>query len=108
MEFKEAKETFGLDDIGKYFSALSNEANLKHQQLPWLVFGIKDKMPRAIVGTNFRKNSIKLNSLKHEISQHTNGLSFQEIYELFLPEGRVLMFQIPAAPAGMPKSWKGH
>ncbi len=46
--------------------------------------------------------------LKHEIAQQTNGLTFQEIYELNLPQGRVLMFQIPAAPAGMPTSWQGH
>ena len=49
-----------------------------------------------------------MNTLKHEISHHTNGLSFQEIYELNIQEGRVLVFQIPAAPAGMPTSWKGH
>lgn len=108
LEFKEAKETFGFDDLGKYFSGLSNEANLKGQHSAWLIFGIKDKPPRMIVGTRFRIDPFKLNSLKHEISQHTNGLSFQEIYELLLPEGRVLLFQIPAAPAGMPTSWKGH
>lgn len=107
LEFKEAKNSFDFDDIGKYFSALSNEANLKGQHSAWLVFGIKDKPPRNIIGTCYRNDSIKLNSLKHEISQHTNGLSFQEIYELLLPD-RVLMFQIPAAPAGMPTSWKGH
>lgn len=108
LEFKEAKETFGFDDLGKYFSALSNEANLKGQHSAWLVFGVRDRPPREIVGTNYRNNSIHLNTLKHEIAQQTNGLSFQEIYELLLPEGRVLMFQIPAAPAGMPTSWKGH
>lgn len=108
LEFKEAKETFGFDDIGKYFSALSNEANLKGQHSAWLIFGIGDKYPRMIVGTHFRNDFAKLNNLKNEISQHTNGLSFQEIYELNLPEGRVLMFQIPAAPNGMPTSWKGH
>lgn len=107
LEFKEAKDTFNNDDLGKYFSGLSNAANLKGQHSAWLLFGIKDK-PRIIVGTNYRTDFARLNSLKHEISQHTNGLSFQEIYELFTSEGRVLMFQIPAAPAGMPTSWKGH
>ena len=29
VEFKEAKNDFNFDDIGKYFSALANEANLK-------------------------------------------------------------------------------
>lgn len=29
-EFKEAKNSYSFDKIGKYFSALCNEANLKH------------------------------------------------------------------------------
>jgi ATP-dependent DNA helicase RecG len=108
LEFKEAKSSFGVDDLGKYFSALSNEAHLKSQHSSWIFFGIKDKPPREIVGTRFRIDASSLNSLKHEVAQHTNGLTFQEIYELNLPQGRVLMFQIPPAPAGMPTSWKGH
>ena len=28
IEFKEAKNDYGFDKVGKYFSALSNEANL--------------------------------------------------------------------------------
>lgn len=31
LEFKEAKNSFDFNDLGKYFSALSNEANLKGQ-----------------------------------------------------------------------------
>ena len=108
LEFKEAKNDFGLNDFGKYFSAISNEANLKDQHSGWLIFGIKDKPPREVAGTRYREDPIGLTSLKHEIAQETNGLTFQEIYELHLPEGRVLMFQIPPAPAGMPTSWKGH
>ncbi len=108
LEFKEAKNSFDFDDLGKYFSALSNEANLKGRSSSWLFFGIKDKRPREIVGTQYRADVTSLNNLKHEIAKQTNGLTFQEIYELSLPEGRVLMFQIPAAPIGMPTSWKGH
>lgn len=108
LEFKEAKNDFHFNDLGEYFSSLSNEANLRGQHSAWLIFGIKDKLPREIISTNYRKDPAKLQGLKHEISQQTNGLTFQEIYELNLPEGRVLMFQIPAAPAGMPTSWKGH
>ena len=36
IEFKEAKDEFPFDKLGKYFSALSNEANLKQQEV-WLV-----------------------------------------------------------------------
>lgn len=41
LEFKEAKNNFDFDDIGKYFSALSNEANLKSQHFAWLVLELK-------------------------------------------------------------------
>ena len=107
LEFKEAKKDFHFNDLGKYFSAISNEANLKGQQSGWIIFGIKDKLPRQIIGSRYR-DTAGLVSLKHEIAQQTNGLTFQEIYELQTSEGRVLMFQIPAAPAGMPTSWQGH
>ncbi|MBO4699168.1 hypothetical protein J5690_06105 [bacterium] len=35
VEFKEAKDNFSFDDLGKYFSALSNEANLHNG---WIKF----------------------------------------------------------------------
>lgn len=54
IEFKEAKNNFDSDDLGKYFSALSNEANLKGQETGWLVFGVTDRVPRKIVGSNYR------------------------------------------------------
>ena len=105
-ESKEARRNFDFDDIGRYFSALSNEANLKQQHAAWLVFGVRND--QTICGSTYRANRASLDSLKHEIASHTNGLTFQEIYELPHPEGRVVMFQIPPAPAGIPTSWKGH
>ena len=108
LEFKEAKTSFSFDELGRYFSALSNEANLKGRHSAWLIFGLKDKLPREIVGTRYRPERASLESLKHEVVQQTNGITFQEVYDLTLPEGRVIMFQIPAAPAGIPTSWKGH
>ncbi|WP_428653218.1 ATP-binding protein [Runella sp.] len=108
LEFKEAKNNFDFDDLGKYFAAISNEANLKGKEFGWLIFGVKDNS-KSIVGSNYRiTNRAKLDSLKSEIANHTNGHTFQEIFELQLPEGRVVMFQIPAAPRGIPITWKGH
>lgn len=108
VEFKEAKNDFHFDDIGKYFSAISNEANLKGQQYGWLIFGIHDKT-RKILGSRYREDRAKLDSLKQEIArQTTSNLTFIEIHELFYTEGRVVMFQIPAAPKGVPVAWKGH
>lgn len=108
VEFKEAKNQYDFEKVGKYFSALCNEANLKGKRSSWLVFGIKDS-DKSIVGSQFRTNRADLDSLKAEVANHTTGrLSFIEIYELHLPEGRVLLFEIPAAPKGIPIAWKGH
>ncbi|WP_303924078.1 RNA-binding domain-containing protein [Draconibacterium sediminis] len=107
-EFKEAKTNYDFNKLGKYFSALSNEANLKNKHFAWLILGIKDST-RDIVGSSFRSETANLHKLKSEIAQHTiNRITFIEIYELQLHEGRIVMFQIPAAPKGIPVSWKGH
>jgi ATP-dependent DNA helicase RecG len=102
IEFKEAKNTFDFDDLGKYFSALSNEANLKNQSSGWLVFGLSDKpIPRQIVGTNYRPQRPDLDRLKEEIANGTSHrITFEEIHELQTPDGRVLLLQIPAALRG--------
>jgi len=107
IEFKQAKNNFSFNELGEYFSALSNEANLKNKTCGWLVFGIKDK-PRAIVGTNYRPNRPDLDSLKHEVSKQTGGITFIEIHELQTDQGRVIMFEIPPAPSGIPVTWKRH
>jgi ATP-dependent DNA helicase RecG len=107
VEFKEAKESYDFDKIGKYFSALSNEANLKGHPYAWLVFGVEDKTHR-IVGSNYRTDRKKLHSLKKEIGDKTTqNISFVDIHELQEAEGRVLMFQIPAAPKGIPVAFEG-
>ncbi len=50
LEFKETKDVFNFDELEKYFSALSNEANLKHQQSSWFIFGIRDRHPHTQKG----------------------------------------------------------
>ncbi|MGI8786682.1 MAG: RNA-binding domain-containing protein [Pyrinomonadaceae bacterium] len=108
VEFKEAKTKFDVDKLGQYFSALSNEANLKDKECGWLIFGVKDN-DKSIVSSEFRRDRKHLDKLKGEISAHTSyRIGFVEIYELSLPEDRVLMFQIPKAQRGMPTAWKGH
>jgi ATP-dependent DNA helicase RecG len=110
VEFKEAKNNYDFDDLGKYFSALSNESNLKGQTFGWLVLGVQDKpVPRLIVGSQYRPQRPHLDSLKEEIANHTSHrLTFEEIHEVATPQGRVVIFQIPAALRGSPTSWKGH
>lgn len=104
IEFKKAENDFHMDSLGEYFSALSNEANIKNQPYGWLIFGIEDK-EKKVVGTKYRIGRSSLDSVKYEVSRHTSGnLTFVEIHELLLPEGRVIMFQIPSAPRGIPTS----
>ena len=106
-EFKEAKNTFPFDKLGKYFSALCNEANLKNLNRAWLVFGVKDD--KSVVGSRFRTNSKDLQSLKKEIADKTtNRLTFIDIHEIKHPDGRVLLLEIPPAPQGLPIAWDGH
>ena len=115
VEFKEAKSNYDTDKIGRYFSAISNEANLRQQQYGWLVFGVGEEQKtkiKKIVGTAYKKgdNSL-LERFKYEISRDTtNGMTFYDIIEIFPilngKEYRVLMFKIPAAATGIPTDWK--
>ena len=113
VEFKEAKSNYDTDKIGRYFSALSNEANLKQQQYGWLIFGVseRDKI-KHVVGTAYKQGEQSLlEKFKYEISRDiTNGMTFYEIKEIFpIVNGkrlRVLMFKVPAAATGIPTDWR--
>ena len=113
VEFKEAKGGYDTDKIGRYFSAISNEANLRQQQYGWLIFGVGEQnKTKQVVGTSFKKGEKSLlERFKYEISRDTaNGMTFYDIIEIFPivngREYRVLMFKIPAAATGIPTDWK--
>ncbi|MCL2323323.1 MAG: ATP-binding protein [Oscillospiraceae bacterium] len=107
VEFKQATNNFKQNDIGCYFSAISNEANLKGLQYGWLIFGVDNKT-RTIVGTDYR-DTHGLEILKHEIAQNTTGgITFTDIFEVYDKDMRIIMFKIPAAVTAMPTAWKGH
>ena len=64
---------------------------------------------REVVGTTYRNDQKKLLSLKHEIAQKTTGnLTFSNIFDLTIEDKRVLMFETPAAPQGLPIAYDGH
>lgn len=108
IEFKEVGDSYSTSDIGKYFSALSNEANLRDHERAWLVFGINNGR-RTITGTDYRTDSERLQSLKMQIARDTEpSITFRNIHELHSAQGRVVLLEIPAAPLGMPIAWKGH
>jgi len=51
VEFKAGGDGFSTSDIGKYFSALANEANLRGVDRGWLVFGVDNKT-RGVIGSD--------------------------------------------------------
>ena len=105
VEFKRAENNFDIDKLGKYFSAMSNEATLRNKQYSWLIFGIDDKT-HAFTNTKYHEDN-NFNNVKKQISDNTtDNISFIEIYSIEIDNNRVVMFQIPAA-AGIPTSWKG-
>ena len=108
VEFKRAGSDYPTDSIGKYFSALANEANLRNQERAWLVFGV-DNRTRKAVGSDYRPEPERLHSLKMQISESTEpSITLRNIHALQVDGERVLLFEIPAAPLGLPIAWKGH
>lgn len=107
VEFKKAENNFDFDDLGKYFSALSNEANLRELDFAWLIFGYDEKN-HHIIGTSYKNGERALNNLKHDFSQHTTDCqTFREIIPVDVDGRRILMFKIPASPRNIVMKWKG-
>lgn len=105
VEFKEAKSAHSFNEIGMYFSALGNEANMRGLKEGWLIFGVDNS--GNVVGSRYRENG-NLQSLKKEIVNGTNErLTFLDIYDIKLNDKRVVAFQIPPAIAGIPTTWNG-
>lgn len=103
VEFKKA-ENSGLhpDTLGKYVSALSNEANIRGKVYAWLVYGIDNKTHQA-TGTNVRYGA----NLKHVIAeQTTDNITIRDFFEITQDGKRVVMIQIPAAPLATVVRWK--
>ena len=68
VEFKKAETNFDIDELGKYFSALSNEANLRDHEFAWIVFGVWDKN----VSKRFIQNNVIVSSLCQITTSTTN------------------------------------
>lgn len=107
VEFKKAENNFDFDDLGKYFSALSNEANLRGLPFAWLVFGYDEKK-HEIIGTSYKNGEGALNKLKHDLTNNmSDGQTFREIIPVEVDGKRILMFKIPASPRNIVMKWKG-
>ncbi len=51
IEYKTAENQYDTNKLGKYFSALSNEANLRDLDFAWILMGINNN--RQVVGTHY-------------------------------------------------------
>ena len=109
LEFKEAKVQYDFTKFCKYFSALANEANLQNKAVAWMILGVKDELVngvRPIIGSEWRTGSHT--DLKYEVAQKTGGITFRNIYEVYVESKRVLMFEIPACENGIPVATDGQ
>ena len=88
VEFKRAENNFDIDNLGKYFSALGNEANLKNKQYSWIVFGIDDKT-NELINTKFCSDN-NFNKVKKQIS---DNISFIEVYAFVKMIRKLLCFK---------------
>lgn len=96
LEFKEAKVDFDRNRLVKYCAAIANEKGGK------LILGVTDKHPRVVVGCPAFKNTedikrVLLDTLHLRI----------DVEALAHPDGRVLIFNIPSRPIGMPIQYEG-
>lgn len=109
VEFKKAERNFDDRDLGQYFSALSNEANLKGKSSAWLVLGVENKT-HEVVGSNYKNTRPSLDAMKKKIADQTTARhTFADIYDLLYKNGRrVVMFEIPPAPQGIPIAYQDH
>ena len=106
VEFKSQIGKSSDKGFGQYFSALSNEANLRDEDRAWLVLGVDDTT-RAIVGTDALKTDEEKKMLKNRVQNQTGISSFREIHDLPTPDGRAVLLEIPAAARGIPVGCNG-
>lgn len=107
VEFKQASNGFSFEDLGKYFSALSNEANIHEQSCGWLILGIANS--GKIFGTNYLIDPHAKNKIKKDLADNTpERFGITEIYDVTRNKKRIVMIEIPPAPQGSPVSFKGH
>ena len=96
LEFKEAKNRFDFEKLVSYCVALANEGGGR------MILGVTDKLPRRVVGTASFGN---LERTKAGLLERLHLRIFVE--DVSHPQGRVLVFEVPSRPIGMPVHYKG-
>ncbi len=96
LEFKEAKNHFDFEKLVKYGAALANEGGGR------MILGVTDKRPRRVVGTT------EFESLERTKSGLVERLRLRiDADAIDHPDGKVVVFHVPARPVGFPIQYKG-
>jgi len=96
IEFKEAKNSFEFEDLVKYACAIANEGG------GYVVFGVTDKRPRRVVGSRAFDQPERTRAGLME------RLHLRLDFHLLEKDGkRVLVFDVPSRPVGMPVQYAG-
>jgi len=96
LEFKEAKNNFHFEKLVKYCAALANEGGGR------IILGVTDRPPRRVVGSNV------FDPLERTKAGLIERLHFRvNVHVVAHPQGRVLIFDVPPHPIGMPVQVEG-
>jgi len=96
-EFKEAKHDYSVDKLLQYACGIANSGGGK------IVLGVSDSRPRQVVGTNaFPQPERTRSHLMDKLPLRIGVQTFRE------NEKRILVFQIPPRPTGVPMQLEGR
>lgn len=96
-EFKEAKNRYDFEELGKYCCALANEGG------GCFILGVTNNRPRQVVGTQAFDQPER--TRKGLCEKMPLGIDFEVIQH---PKGRVLIFHVPSRPVGIPIKYDGR
>jgi ATP-dependent DNA helicase RecG len=101
FEFKEAKRDFDFERLCKYAAAIANEGGGR------IILGVTDARPRRVVGSMaFGQPERTRQGLRERMPL---PFDFEEIHHPDCsPGSRVLVFQIPPRPIGVPIKFDGR
>lgn len=101
FEFKEWKTGHNYEEFARYCCALANEGGGR------FILGVTDKRPRRVVGS---KAFPQPEQTRKKICQQIPlAIDFEEIHHPDCsPGSRVLVFEIPARPVGIPIKYDGR
>jgi ATP-dependent DNA helicase RecG len=97
FEFKEAKNTFSLDELARYVCALANEGGGR------ILLGVSNDRPRRVVGSKAFLQIERTRQALLEKFPLRIGM-----FEIAHPDGRVVVVDVSPRPSGVPIKLDGR